>query len=95
MITERGRPYAGIHCPECGSKESYVIDSRNDEVKQTRRRRHLCNFCHYRYTTYEVSAAEYKRIQATKVNKRKFDSVINFLQVIKTQFGETNGYRQD
>lgn len=67
----RGRPFSGVHCVKCGS-----IDSRNHEVGNARRRRHQCNNCGYRYTTYEVPAEEYEKLQTIKMDVSQIDSVI-------------------
>lgn len=82
----RGRPYAGIHCVKCGSSDSHVIDSRNHEVLEARRRRHQCNVCEHRYTTYEVAATEYEKLQVIKIDGAQFEAVIAALRAIKAQF---------
>jgi len=93
---DRGRPFAGIHCPSCGSIESHVVNSRNNEIREARRRRYECNRCQFRYTTYEVFAVEYERLQVTQIDVKKFDSVIATLRAIKVQFGgNDNGHRKD
>lgn len=93
----RGRPFSGVHCVKCGSIDSHVIDSRNHEASNARRRRHQCNNCGYRYTTYEVPAEEYEKLQTIKMDVSQIDSVIAVLRMIKTQFRENggNGHRQD
>jgi transcriptional regulator NrdR family protein len=87
----RGRPYAGIHCAKCGSIDSHVIDSRNHEILEARRRRHQCNRCGHRYTTYEVAAGEYEKMLATKVDGAEFEAVIAALRAIKVRFGGDGG----
>ena len=91
----RGRPFTGIHCAKCGSIDSHVLDSRNHEVDNARRRRHQCNNCNHRYTTYEVPAEEYEKIQTIKMDVSQIDSVVSLLRMIKAQFGEdgSNGHR--
>ena len=87
-----GRPFAGIHCPKCGSVESHVTDSRNHEVNNARRRRYECNRCRHRYTTYEIPGEDYERLQTVKLDISQIDSVIAVLRMIKVQFnGESNG----
>ena len=94
--TARGRPFAGIHCPKCGSIESHVTDSRNNETSNSRRRRYECNRCRHRYTTYEVSGEDYERLQTVKLDISQIDSVIAVLRMIKVQFnGGANGTSQD
>ena len=49
-------------CPRCGSPERHVVvDSRPE--KNTVRRRRRCYECHERFTTYELSAFEFRRAQ--------------------------------
>ncbi len=43
-----------IYCPNCGSPQSRVKDSRPTE--SAIRRRRMCHSCGYHYTTYEVEA---------------------------------------
>ncbi|MDR2491881.1 MAG: transcriptional regulator NrdR [Coriobacteriales bacterium] len=40
-------------CASCGSKESRVIDSRENDDGTAIRRRRVCESCGYRFTTYE------------------------------------------
>lgn len=80
----------GVQCPACNG-ESRVIDSRDGE--DSRRRRRECGSCKHRYTTYEIHAAAYDRLQALKVSTQDLDSVIAKLHTIKSQFGESNGHR--
>ena len=75
-------------CPSCSSK-AYVIDSREDD--DVRRRRYVCESCDLRFSTYEISAVEYEKVQAMRINTKKIDATIATLQVIKAQFGATNG----
>jgi hypothetical protein len=80
--------YIGIHCPRCADGKSYVVDSRNDDVKDVRRRRYECS-CGERYTTYEIPAAEYEKVRAMRINTMQIDSTIATLRSIKAQFGAT------
>ena len=51
-----------MSCPRCGSIERHdVVDSRPEE-KMVRRRRH-CHACDTRFTTYEVSAFDYRKVE--------------------------------
>lgn len=58
---ERGHPFSGLSCPQCGNAKSYVIDVRSRKDGKARRRRYQCNSCQSRYTTYEVRAEEYEK----------------------------------
>jgi transcriptional regulator NrdR family protein len=78
-----------VQCPECNG-ESRVIDSRDTD--EARRRRRVCLHCGHRYTTYEIHAAAYERLQMLKVDIEKVESVIVSLTAIKEQFGEPNGH---
>ena len=47
-----------MRCPQCGTRDSRVVDSRDLEESTTIRRRHECPSCGARFTTYErVEAA--------------------------------------
>jgi transcriptional regulator NrdR family protein len=81
----------GVQCPRCNG-ESSVIDSRDGET--SRRRRRKCNSCEHRYTTYEVHADDYERLQTFKLDTTQFDLVISLLSQIKSQFGDANGHRK-
>ena len=49
-----------MYCPECGSDDCKVVDSRFTE-RGTRRRR-FCNACRHSFTTYEVVDKEYQEM---------------------------------
>lgn len=77
-------------CPHCKSDNgSRVVNSR--DFVETRYRRHVCGNCKERFTTYEITAAEYDRIRGIQVDSHEFDSVIASLRAIKVQFGDRNG----
>lgn len=81
-------------CPHCQSDNgSKVVNSR--DFIEVRYRRHLCDNCKGRFTTYEISAVQYDKIRAIQVNTREFDSVIASLRAIKVQFGDDNGTAKD
>lgn len=80
----------GLQCPKCNG-ESRVIDSRDGETARRRRRR--CLRCRHRYSTYEIHAAEYDKLQAFKINLDQINAAITTLQTIKAEFGDTNGHR--
>ena len=42
-----------MRCPKCGGNKSSVVDSRQAEDGNTIRRRHECEECQHRFTTYE------------------------------------------
>ena len=42
-----------MHCPYCGSKESEVVETRDNEDMDAIRRRRSCLKCQRRFTTYE------------------------------------------
>jgi transcriptional regulator NrdR family protein len=78
-----------MRCPKCHSDNgSRVIDSRDHPERELRRRRHSCGNCGERFTTYEIMAAEYDKIQAVEIDITKFDDVIAALRSIKVQFSE-------
>ena len=43
-----------MKCPNCGSADSHVLDSRHTEENNSIRRRRECAGCGKRFTTYEV-----------------------------------------
>jgi len=42
-----------MHCPYCGSKDTEVVETRDNEDLETIRRRRSCLKCEKRFTTYE------------------------------------------
>lgn len=79
-----------VQCPRCNG-ESKVIDSRDGE--SARRRRRQCLRCKNRYSTYEIHAAEYDRLQVIKIDMDQLDAAISTLIAIKAQMGDSNGHR--
>jgi transcriptional regulator NrdR family protein len=64
----RGTYYKGTDCPHChGISSSRVIDVR--DAPEGRRRRHECDKCEGRFTTYEITAEQFERLQRVKVNE--------------------------
>jgi transcriptional repressor NrdR len=62
-----------MRCPQCGGRESRVVDSRDLDDAATIRRRRECGACSFRFTTYErVEAA---RLVVVKRNgtRQEFD----------------------
>ena len=55
-----------MHCPQCGERETRVVDSRDLEDQATIRRRRECAGCSARFTTYE-------RIEAARLIVLKRD----------------------
>ena len=55
-----------MRCPQCGDRESRVVDSRDLEDQATIRRRRECAACGARFTTYE-------RIEAARLIVTKRD----------------------
>ncbi len=53
-----------MKCPKCKCTSSYVIDSRNEGTYIRRRR--VCNKCGTRYSTFELSQAEYLGLKAVR-----------------------------
>jgi transcriptional regulator NrdR family protein len=82
-------------CPTCSSP-ARVIDSRADDGDGgVRRRRYQCWKCDTRFSTYEISAEEYEKVRAMKINTTQIDATIATLRAIKAQFGERNGAKVD
>lgn len=55
----------GFRCPECGSSQTSVSDSRSHE--DGRRRRRLCESCGCKFSTIEMTIKDYKALQVTAV----------------------------
>jgi len=53
-----------IPCPHCGGRKSYSVGGNADERRVRRRRQ--CAACGQRFTTCEVSAEDYKRLQTAQ-----------------------------
>lgn len=49
----------GFMCPECGSIQTCVIDSRGVPSVGQKRRRRKCSKCEARWTTLEITYEEY------------------------------------
>jgi transcriptional regulator NrdR family protein len=78
-------------CPTCTSP-ARVIDSRADDGDgSVRRRRYQCRACDTRFSTYEISAEEYEKVQAMAINTAQIDATIATLRAIKAQFGGRDG----
>lgn len=69
-----------MQCPSC-HRRAYVIDSRQEAHR--RYRRHRCRSCDARFTTYEITADEYERLQSVKVNMSAIRSAIQALRVVE------------
>ena len=77
-----------VQCPRCNG-ESKVIDSRDGET--ARRRRRECLRCKHRYSTYEIHANEYDRLQVIEIDMGQIEAAITTLRAIRSQFGGSNG----
>jgi transcriptional repressor NrdR len=55
-----------MRCPQCGERDTRVVDSRDRDESATIRRRRECNVCATRFTTYE-------RIEAARLVLAKRD----------------------
>ena len=47
-----------LKCPKCGNTDNFVINSRGNGVEIMRRRE--CEWCGFRFTTYEMIGRESK-----------------------------------
>ena len=57
-----------MRCPQCGERETRVVDSRDLDDSATIRRRRECAACAMRFTTYE-------RVEAARLIVIKRDGV--------------------
>lgn len=53
---------AGLVCPRCGSAEKHAVVDSRAELKTVRRRRY-CAGCATRFTTYEMTAFDFRKAQ--------------------------------
>jgi transcriptional regulator NrdR family protein len=58
-----------VNCSLCGH-DSKVLESRPTTDGRPLRRRRECVHCRYRWTTYEVTEAAYRRAQVLEQNAR-------------------------
>ena len=56
-----------MRCPNCGERDTRVVDSRDLDESATIRRRRECNLCTTRFTTYE-------RIESARLTVLKSDN---------------------
>lgn len=52
----------GFACPRCGSQDTHVCDSRGNRDSSRRRRRRFCEGCDHRFSTVEITLAEYEAL---------------------------------
>ena len=52
-----------ILCPECGSKDNGVADTRSNDKPRGIYRRRVCKECGLRFTTYEITEEDFDRIK--------------------------------
>jgi len=62
-----------MRCPQCGEKESRVVDSRDLDDASTIRRRRECAACSLRFTTYERIEAARLVIVKRDGTRQEFD----------------------
>ncbi|HWH24498.1 MAG TPA: transcriptional regulator NrdR [Candidatus Limnocylindria bacterium] len=60
-----------MRCPNCGERDTRVVDSRDLEESATIRRRRECNLCASRFTTYE--RIESARLSVVKSDGRRVE----------------------
>ena len=62
-----------MRCPQCGEKESRVVDSRDLDDAATIRRRRECAACSLRFTTYERIEAARLVVVKSDGTRQEFD----------------------
>jgi transcriptional repressor NrdR len=62
-----------MRCPQCGSRESRVVDSRDLDDAATIRRRRECAACAVRFTTYERVEAARLVVLKSDGTRQEFD----------------------
>jgi transcriptional repressor NrdR len=62
-----------MRCPQCGERDTRVVDSRDLDESATIRRRRECNVCATRFTTYERIEAARLVIVKRDGTRQEFD----------------------
>ena len=62
-----------MRCPNCGARETRVVDSRDLDVSATIRRRRECSACSTRFTTYERIEAARLVVVKRDGGRQEFD----------------------
>ena len=62
-----------MRCPQCGERDTRVVDSRDLDDSATIRRRRECNACTTRFTTYERIEAARLVIVKRDGTRQEFD----------------------
>jgi transcriptional repressor NrdR len=62
-----------MRCPQCGERDTRVVDSRDLDESATIRRRRECNACATRFTTYERIEAARLVIAKRDGTRQEFD----------------------
>jgi transcriptional repressor NrdR len=62
-----------MRCPQCGDRDTRVVDSRDLDDSATIRRRRECNSCSMRFTTYERIEAARLVIVKRDGTRQEFD----------------------
>ena len=72
-------------CPVCHEQSYGVIETRSLK-DQTRRRRRYCHSCHYRATTYEITADQYQEYSRVKEIWDSLKMEMNTLETVINNF---------
>jgi len=62
-----------MRCPQCGDRDTRVVDSRDLDDSATIRRRRECNSCTMRFTTYERTEAARLVVVKRDGTRQEFD----------------------
>jgi transcriptional repressor NrdR len=62
-----------MRCPQCGARETRVVDSRDLDDAATIRRRRECGACNARFTTYERIEAARLVVVKRDASRQEFD----------------------
>jgi transcriptional repressor NrdR len=62
-----------MRCPQCGERDTRVVDSRDLDESATIRRRRECNLCSTRFTTYERIEAARLVVVKRDGTRQEFD----------------------
>lgn len=83
--------HSSVACPECGSVLTNVTDVlhslKTDFDCAATRRRILCLMCDYRFTTYEITKRDFKRVLRKKnilTEKRMRDFIRDMTRLVNS-----------
>ena len=74
-------------CPECGSTDFRVTESRISRKGTFKRRRRKCHTCGFAFTSYEITQSSY---EAAQRNAKFISELHGYLSMKSNEYGESN-----